>query len=236
MGNAGTSDSSHANTYRVPAVHRALNVLELLAREHTGLKLSDLAARSHLPKSSLHNILHTLSEHRFVMRDQLGDWALRPRAYEVGVAYGAYRDLVGAFRQVARSIVAACGETVQMAVLDGREVVYIAKVEGTQPVRLVSHEGARLPAHATPLARRCWQRCPRRNWRTGTATPPGRIGRPTRSLPSKPCVPTWLSPAPAATLSTTRRLQGACSVWPVLYTTISPRRWQRSVWPCPHTV
>jgi IclR family acetate operon transcriptional repressor len=62
-------------------------------------------------------------------------------------------DFISAFRPVAARLVAECGQTIQLGVLDDREVVYVAKVDGTEPVRLVSHDGARLPAHTTALGK-----------------------------------------------------------------------------------
>jgi DNA-binding IclR family transcriptional regulator len=134
-------------------VDRALRILRILAVSNDGLSLAELSSQLASPKSSVHSILATLARHRFVERDGDGRWTLGLSTFEVGSAYAARMDLVAAFRAVATRLAAECGQTIQLAVLDGREVVYVAKVDGTEPVRLVSHEGARLPAHTTALGK-----------------------------------------------------------------------------------
>ena len=56
--------------YRVPAVYRAVQVLELLATSHTGLALAELARQTGYPKSSLFRILVTLEENSIVQLDR----------------------------------------------------------------------------------------------------------------------------------------------------------------------
>ncbi|MCS7246494.1 MAG: IclR family transcriptional regulator, partial [Thermomicrobium sp.] len=55
--------------------------------------------------------------------------------------------------EIARPLARELGETIQLAVLQGREVLYVGKQEGTQWVRLASEVGTRLPAHATSLGK-----------------------------------------------------------------------------------
>ena len=146
-------DAVEPPDYTVPAVDKALRILKALALSPDSLALADLASQLELPKSTIHSILTTLSHHQFAERDGGGRWTLGLATFEVGSAYAARMDLVTAFRSVAARLAAECGQTIQLGMLDGREVVYVAKVEGTEPVRLVSREGTRLPAHTTALGK-----------------------------------------------------------------------------------
>ena len=58
------------NEYTVPAVQRAVEVLELLAGSHTGISLADLSRQTGYPKSSLFRILLTLEKSSIVQLDR----------------------------------------------------------------------------------------------------------------------------------------------------------------------
>lgn len=145
--------SNQRTPYRVPAVLKALLILEELAASDAPRSLKDLSARTCLPKSTVYAILATLEARRYVERDPAGAVRLGLKAFEVGSAYTRDISLTEAFHQTARRLVAESGETIQLAILDGADVVYIAREDGTQPVRLFSFVGKRLPAHATALGK-----------------------------------------------------------------------------------
>lgn len=136
-----------------PGAVRALKILETTAGIPPGLTLTEIAQRLSLPKSTAHVLLRTLSAFGFLERDVTGRFRVGLRAFEVGASYLKNLDLVDEFHQVAGRIVDRCGETVQLAVLDGLEVVYISKRDGTQPVRIASNIGSRLPATTTSLGK-----------------------------------------------------------------------------------
>jgi IclR family KDG regulon transcriptional repressor len=137
-----------------PSVVRAVEILRELAGAPRGLTLTELARGLRLAKSSVHGIVYSLAGLGCVRREpETGRFSLGVGIFELGAAYLRRLDLVQEFNDVAAAVVARTGETVQLAVLDGRDVVYISKRDGTQPVRLVSEIGRRLPAHATALGR-----------------------------------------------------------------------------------
>ena len=136
----------------VPAVHRALDILELFAGTEE-LSVPEMVSRLELPRTSVHELVRTL-----VARSYLTSSATQPHRYRLGTSlqhlgalYSERLDLATEGQAVARSLVEECSETVHVAVLDGREVVYVAKVDSTHPVRMVSAVGRRLPAHCTAV-------------------------------------------------------------------------------------
>ncbi len=137
-----------------PAVERALAVLDLLARSRSGLTLSELSRALGQAKSSLHVVLSTLEDAGFVVRDTASKrYTLGPQILTLSAAYARQSDLLRSFYEIASPLARELGETVQMAVLQGRHVLYVAKQEGTQWVRLASEVGTVLPAHATALGK-----------------------------------------------------------------------------------
>lgn len=128
--------------------------MNALARADEGMSLSELARLLGEPKSTLHGVLLTLTETGLIVRDCLTKrYRLGPQVLVLAGAYARQSDLLRAFSEVAKPLSRELGETIQLAILQGREVLYIGKQEGTQWVRLASEVGTRLPAHATSLGK-----------------------------------------------------------------------------------
>ena len=150
MGPRGTGLEPHAP---VKSADRALEVLECLA-EHGELSLGELRARLGFPKSSLHALLRTLLERRWVVPDATHTrFALGVRALQIGTAYVDADPVVARSQDTLDEIAARTGEAVHLGRLDGAHVVYLAKRESVHPLRLYSAVGRRLPAHATALGK-----------------------------------------------------------------------------------
>ena len=58
-----------ALNYTVPAVDRAIRVLELLSIAPHGLSLAQLSSQTKVPKSTMFRILHTLHQHQIILED-----------------------------------------------------------------------------------------------------------------------------------------------------------------------
>ncbi len=112
-------------------------------------------ARLGLPRSSAHELVQTLAARGYLapLAQQPNRYALGVRVFELGNTYAAELDLAHEGHEVARSVAAACDETVHLAVLEGTQVVYIVKVDSTYAVRMVSAVGRRLPAHCTGVGK-----------------------------------------------------------------------------------
>ncbi len=154
MDGDGSALRSQVDRSQVKSVIRSLDILELLAQSDRALTLTEIATVLALPKSSTYLLLQTLASRGYLeMLSSSGPFELGLQVMQLAGAYTRKADLLRKFPAVARDSVAACQETVQLAVLSGTEVVYLGKEDGTQPVRLVSDIGKRLPAHATALGK-----------------------------------------------------------------------------------
>ncbi|RFS81956.1 IclR family transcriptional regulator [Actinomadura spongiicola] len=138
----------------VPAVSRALNILELFLDVPT-LSAPDIAARLRLPRTTVHELLTTLVGRHYLVAvpGQPTRYRLGVRLFQLGGVFAQNLDLIREAQEVADETAAACGETVQVGVLEGDQVLYIARAESTHPVRMVSTVGRLLPAHCTGLGK-----------------------------------------------------------------------------------
>jgi len=145
--------------YQVPAVVRAIDILEFIAAKGE-VSFTEIFSHLELPKSTTYQILSTLSQRGLVRHE--GDsakYSLGLKLFEMGTQAVARLDVRSEALPVLRELVARTNETCHLGVLDGTEGVYLAKVEGTRPVRLHSWEGKRLHLHRTAMGKAllAWQ-------------------------------------------------------------------------------
>jgi len=138
----------------VPAVSRALDILELFLTDGT-LSAPEITARLGLPRTTVHELVNTLVDRDYLSAEPGAPtrYRLGIRLFQLGGHFASRLDLTREAQDVAAEIAAACDETVHVALLDGSDVVYVAKVDSTHPVRMVSAVGRRLPAHCTAVGK-----------------------------------------------------------------------------------
>ncbi|GAC1495165.1 MAG: IclR family transcriptional regulator [Gemmatimonadaceae bacterium] len=137
----------------VPAVHRALDVFELL-REEGELTLTQIASRLALPKSSTYILLTTLTNRGYsTYSEQSRCYSIGPRLWQAGQGFRAHHFLIEQALPAMRRVTAELNETTQLAVLDDDQALYLAKVNSAQQLRLVSEVGRRLPARASGIGK-----------------------------------------------------------------------------------
>lgn len=138
----------------VPAVGRALDILELLL-DTPMVSAPEITERLGLPRTTVHELVTTLADRSYLtpVPGQPTRYRLGLRLFLLGSSFAERLDLAQEAQVVAHETAAACEETVHVAVLDGTDVVYIAKVDSTHPVRMVSAVGRRLPAHCTAVGK-----------------------------------------------------------------------------------
>lgn len=132
------------------SVHNAVRVLKQFSSSQRDLGVTELAARLDLGKSTVHRLLATLSEERFVEQDpETGRYRLGIASFELGAAASSPTDLHQAVLMPMSVLRVKTGETVQTAVLDGRQVVYVERLESPNTLRLFLEVGTRNHAHCT---------------------------------------------------------------------------------------
>lgn len=131
----------------VPAVERALALLERLARQREPMSLARLAAELALPKSSVHGLCNTLLSRGYLRRQDDGAFRIGPSVMSLAEAFVAGTNVADEFNALWRDAAAVPEETIILSVLSGTEVVYIGARNGTRPLGLAFTVGMRLPAH-----------------------------------------------------------------------------------------
>jgi DNA-binding IclR family transcriptional regulator len=138
----------------VKSARRVVDLLELLGTARRPLRLRDVTERLGIPASSASMLLKTLSATRMVTRDDSGAYRLGVKMLSLAHAALQTFDVRAVARPTMAETAIRVRSTCNLAVLDGGSVVYVEKVQDpNSPIQLVTHIGARLPAHATALGK-----------------------------------------------------------------------------------
>lgn len=132
------------------SVRNAARLLKQYSSREREFGVSELARRLGLGKSTVHRLLATLtSEHLLEQDPYSGKYRLGLAMHDLGQAVPTRLDLHEAVMMPMEQLRARTGETVQVAVLDGREVVYVERLDSPQTLRLFLEVGRRNWAHST---------------------------------------------------------------------------------------
>jgi DNA-binding IclR family transcriptional regulator len=131
----------------VPAVARALTLLDRLARGREPMTLARLASELALPKSSVHGLCTTLVSFGYLRRQADGSFLIGPRVMGLAEAFVAGTDVAQEFNALWGSGGVAPEETVVLSVLSGNEALYVAVRNSARPLGLAFNVGMRLPAY-----------------------------------------------------------------------------------------
>ena len=136
--------------FRLPAVDRAMSLLELLATVPEGLTLSDLSRKLHIPKSTNHYLIYTLTTRGYVQRTSNGHYVLGLRFADLANASASAEvNLSKLAAPTLRQIAARAGLTATMSVLRGAEAVIISRARSFQDMGGGAWVGHHLDIHCT---------------------------------------------------------------------------------------
>ena len=138
--------------YSVPAIERALSILEYL-KDHREASLTEIHNDLSLPKSSTYSILFNLLERGYITRGATGGFKLGLKFYELGIKAIEGINFMEKAKSTMEILAKETGLTCNLGVIEGDVGVYLEKVDSPSPIRLNSWKGKRLPIHCTALGK-----------------------------------------------------------------------------------
>jgi DNA-binding IclR family transcriptional regulator len=138
---------SARGTVLVPAVSRALTLLERLAGAREPMGLARLAHELGLPKSSVHGLCSTLVAYGYLRRQPDGTFLIGPRVMGLAQAFVSGTDVAQEFNALWAEGTLEPEETVVLSVLSGGDALYIGVRNSARPLGLAFNVGMRLPAY-----------------------------------------------------------------------------------------
>jgi IclR family acetate operon transcriptional repressor len=131
----------------VSVLDRIIAILDAVKDARGSLSITDLAALTCLPKSTVSRLVAELAGQRYLERTDEGV-TLGLRLFELGARASVPRRLLGAAAPVIRQLRQVTGERVGLWVQQGTDMVSIAAVAGRVPM-LPTRAGMRSPALTT---------------------------------------------------------------------------------------
>jgi DNA-binding IclR family transcriptional regulator len=137
----------------VGVVTKVLRILEMLHDSPGGLQLKEVAEKTAINKSTAYRVLAHLEHEGYVFRDSAGAYAIGVRLARLGSGASYQTTMRKVSRPVLEDLARITGETVSLAVLEGREVLYLDVMESAHTFRQVSYIGMRHPLYCTALGK-----------------------------------------------------------------------------------
>jgi DNA-binding IclR family transcriptional regulator len=137
-------------TETVQSIERAIDILRSFTEFEPELRVTELAHRLELHKSTVSRILATLQKGGLVSKNpESGKYRLGLGLISLaGVALGRL-DVRGVAQPYLNNLVAFTQETVNITVVEGHECVNIERARSPQPIRYEGWIGRRTPLHCT---------------------------------------------------------------------------------------
>jgi DNA-binding IclR family transcriptional regulator len=132
-----------------PAVRQAFSLIDVIAAAPAPSRLRDLVEATGLAKSTVHRLVGTLVDID-VLRVGDDGYRLGQRLVRYGDAFvDDTSDLIALFYAGVADVHARLDETIQLGVYSEPDVTFVAFVDSSRPVRLATHVGRTIPAHAS---------------------------------------------------------------------------------------
>jgi DNA-binding IclR family transcriptional regulator len=137
-------------SYAVPALDKALDILELLARQSGGLGQAPLAEAVGRTVGEIFRVLQTLERRGFILRDaQSGLYLLSTRMLELANLHPPLRGLVQLALGPMQRLADAARQSCNLAILEGVTVRVVAQVESPADFGFRVRVGAGFPSEST---------------------------------------------------------------------------------------
>ena len=141
-----------ALNYTVPAIDRAIRVLELLSTSAQGMSLAQLAVQTKVPKSTMFRILYTLQQNFIIVEDRDRRlFTLGMKLLDWGNAALAKIDLKTIAHPHLVTLAHETRESFYLGLLDHDEVILVDHVDTPEIWKMVTRLGLRSPFHCTAI-------------------------------------------------------------------------------------
>lgn len=135
----------------VQSLHRALDLIEVVAAQGGHLTIGEIATATGLPLPTTHRLLRTLVDRGYMRQMPNRRYALGFRLVPLGATASS---MVGADTEsLLGQLVDAIGETANLAILSGSHAEYVAQVPSRHTMRMFTEVGRQVDLHSTGVGK-----------------------------------------------------------------------------------
>ena len=139
--------------YTVPALDKALNVIELLSETPVSMSQADICRALGRNASEIFRTLSALETRGYIRRTQAGQYRLTLKLFELSRMHSPYDELLRVALPAMRNLSDEVGETCHLSTLREGAIVVLAQHESRKPLRLSVEVGSRHSPIATTSGR-----------------------------------------------------------------------------------
>lgn len=144
----GNVTAMQANFKRVPALDKSFAIIELMARSRSSFSINEVVRELRLNKSTVFNIMHTLTDLKVLERGTDGLFRLGTRLYVLGSAAAKGSGLIQAVHPYLVDINRQTRLSAFLGIRSGRHAVIVDKVDDAPDIKISSEIGMRLSLFA----------------------------------------------------------------------------------------
>lgn len=135
----------------VQSVHRALDLVEIVAANGGHLAIGEIAAATDIPLPTIHRLLKTLVERGYMRQLPSRRYALGFRLVPLGSTASS---MVGVNTEaILAELVNELGETANLAILSGAHAEYVAQVPSRHAMRMFTEVGRQVELHCSGVGK-----------------------------------------------------------------------------------
>ncbi len=139
--------------YIVPALQKALRLLELYSPDRRTLTVADFAAHLGVSASSIYRIVYTLTEMDYLRKTGRNTYELGPQVVSRGFSFLAGREILQVAVPYINRLRDDTSMSSHMAIREGTEAIYVYRALAPQRVSVNVPVGSRFPCHTIAMGR-----------------------------------------------------------------------------------
>ncbi|WP_308639569.1 IclR family transcriptional regulator [Paenibacillus silvisoli] len=140
--------------YSVPALEKAIAILDLLATSEDELTITEIHVQLNLPKASVFMILNALESYNVVTKNPSGRYSIGVKLYNLGMSYMTKMDLKKIARPHLEQLCKETGFTSHLGIMVDGKVMFVVKVEQkTSFIKFSTFEGMTSDIHISSLGK-----------------------------------------------------------------------------------
>lgn len=138
------AEASGKRSYSVPAAEKALDVIELMAGQPSGLTLTEIAAALGRSVHELYRVIQTLEARGYLYRrDGTDRYRFSLKLFELAHQMPSVRQLSDSALPVMQALAPAAQQSCHLVVLSGHEALIVLQVDSPLPMRYSVMLGAK---------------------------------------------------------------------------------------------
>ncbi|WP_162787219.1 IclR family transcriptional regulator [Notoacmeibacter marinus] len=139
---AQKASSKTPQAYAVPALDKALDVIELLSARAASMSQTEIARALDRGTSEIFRTLSALEQRGYIRRTEGGRFRLTLKVFELSRMHSPYDELLRVAGPIMKALAEELVETCHLTVLRDGQIVVLAQHESPKPVRLSIEVGS----------------------------------------------------------------------------------------------